>query len=441
MTQQATGNGERGTGLAARKAALSILTAVRKGEPFDLALDRALDGLEDADRRLAHEISAGVFRRQRDLDARLMPLARHGWSSVKAGLRDILRLAAYQLVALDRIPTHAAVSTAVDLARAEFGEKQSRFVNAILRQMGGRAAPPAFAMDPAASLASKHSHPDWLVKRWLERFGPEETEQLLEWNNTRPVLALQPARSTLEDLQKAFWESGVSARRAPFDAGLVVEGPRPSELPGFNEGAFVVQDPAQAMVVRFAAFPEGARVYDACAAPGGKSLGLGRSARLVLAGEVKEERLPRLRQNLERSGTGREFAVAASAAHPPVRQLDAVLLDAPCLGTGTLARHPDARWRATRDALKRIAARQTELLAAVAGAVRPGGWLVYATCSLEPEENEVQVQTFLERFPAFRRDPGSAVPAELLTPAGDLLLLPQRHGTDGAFAARLRRSA
>ncbi len=441
MTQEAARNEERGTGLVARRAALAILTEVRKGAPFDVALDRWLNGLADADRRLAHELAAGVFRRQRDLDSRLMPLARHGWSSVAHGLRDVLRLGAYQLIALDRIPSHAAVSTSVDLAREEFGEKQSRFVNAILRQMGGRVAPPAFAMDPGASLASKHSHPDWLVKRWVDRFGAEATEQLLEWNNTRPSLVLQPARGTLEELQKSFWESGVSARRARFDAGLIVENQRPAELPGFNEGRFVVQDPAQALVVRFTAFPEGAVVYDACAAPGGKSIGLGRTAARVIAGEINADRLPRLRQNLSRAGSGREFPVVASAGQPPVRPVDAVLLDAPCLGTGTLARHPDARWRATRDSLQRIATQQAELLVTVAGAVRPGGWLVYATCSLEPEENEAQVQAFLERFPAFRRDPGTAVPAELLTPNGDLLLLPQRHGTDGAFAARLRRTA
>lgn len=433
------GNEERGTGVAARRAALAVLTAVRKGEPFDLALDRALKGLEDADRRLAHELAAGVFRRQRDLDSRLMPLARHGWGSVALGLRDILRLAAYQLVALDRIPGHASVSTAVDLAREEFGEKESRFVNAVLRQMGGRVAPPAFAMDPGASLASQHSHPDWLVKRWVDRFGAEETGRLLQWNNTRPSLVLQPARGTIDALQQAFWESGVGTKRAPFDAGLIVENQRPTELPGFEEGKFVVQDPAQALVVRFTDFPPGATIYDACAAPGGKSIGLGRTAGRLLAGEMKSERLPRLRQNLTRAGSGREFVVLASAEHPPVREVDAVLLDAPCLGTGAFARHPDARWRATRDSLKRIASQQSQLLAAAAGAVRPGGWLVYATCSLEPEENEAQVQTLLERFPAFRRDPGSAVPAELLTPDGDLLLLPQRHGTDGAYAARLRR--
>ena len=435
-----TRTSELGTGVAPRRAALSVLTSVRKGAPFDQALDAALDGLADADRRLAHELAAGVFRRQRDLDARLMPLARHGWSSVALGLRDLLRLGAYQLVALDRVPVHAAVSTAVQLAREEFGEKESRFVNAVLRQMGGRTAAPAFEADPSASLANRHSHPDWLVRRWLARFGTEETERLLEWNNTRPLLVLQPARWTLEQLQQRFWESGVSARRAPFDAGLVVDHHRPADLPGFAEGAFQVQDPAQALVVRFAAFPRGATIYDACAAPGGKSIALGLTAGRVIAGELKRERLDRLRQNLARAGSGREFVVCASGLAPPCRAIDGVLLDAPCLGTGALGRHPDARWRASPESLDRIALQQRALLEAAAGAVRPGGWLVYATCSLEPEENETQVSHLLDRFPAFRRDPGTAMPPELLTPAGDLLLLPQRHGTDGGFAARLRHA-
>ncbi|MFN8651974.1 MAG: 16S rRNA (cytosine(967)-C(5))-methyltransferase RsmB [Gemmatimonadales bacterium] len=430
---------EEGEGLAPRRAALEILTAVRKGEAFEAALSRGIARLEDADRRLAHELAAGVFRQQRDLDARLMPLARHGWSSVSHELRDILRLGAYQLVALDRIPPHAAVSTTVDLARASLGEKTAGFVNAVLRQLGGRAAPPAFALDPAAHLASRHSHPDWLVRRWLDRFGAGETERLLEWDNTRPELVVQPARVSLDELQKRFWENGVSARRAPYDAGLVLEPCRPAELPGYDSGDFIVQDPAQALVARFAAFPADAVVYDACAAPGGKSIAIGRTVRRLIAGELKQDRLPRLRENLRRAGSGREFPLAASAAAPPIRPVDGILLDAPCLGTGTLARHPDARWRVNPTALARITGTQADLLLAVAEAVRPGGWLVYATCSIEPEENQDQVATLLARLPAFRRDPAPGLPQELLTPDGDLLLLPQRHGTDGAFAARLRR--
>jgi 16S rRNA (cytosine967-C5)-methyltransferase len=182
-------------------------------------------------------------------------------------------------------------------------------------------------------------------------------------------------------------------------------------------------------------------VYDACAAPGGKAIALGRAGRRVLAGELRLARARRLVENLARAGSGREYVVVASAAAPPCRTVDLVLLDAPCLGTGTLGRHPDARWRVGPDALRRLVEQQRLLLDSVATAVRAGGWLVYATCSLEPEENEEQVNGFLDRHPEFRRDPGDALPPQLLTAAGDLLLLPQRHGVDGAFAARLRSVA
>ncbi len=426
-------------GVAPRQAAYRVLRATDAGEAFEPALDRALGDLPEPDRRLAHELAAGVLRQRQDLDARLMPLVHRGWTTVQPELRDILRLGAYQLTALDRVPDHAAVSTTVELARTELGEGAARFANALLRGMGGRAAPPPASGDLARHLANRYSHPPWLVRRWLGRFGPAETEELLQWNNGRPALILQPARDDLPTLQRSLWDRGVASRRAPFDAGLVVEGSRPTELPGFAEGSFLVQDAAQALVVRFAAVPADATVYDACAAPGGKTIALGRIAARVLAGEIRRDRIPRLAQNLARAGSGREFVVRASAAHPPCRGADVVLLDAPCLGTGSFCRHPDARWKVSVDALGRLAEQQAQLLAGAAGAVRPGGWLVYATCSLEPEENEIQVDNFLVAHPAFAREPHAGMPRDLLTPRGDLLLLPQRHGVDGAFAARLRR--
>lgn len=427
-------------GLGARRAAYDVLRAVQDGEPFDQALGRAVHALDDADRRLAHELAAGVLRQRTDLDARLQLLVHRGWQSVTPPLRDLLRLGAYQLSALDRVPAHAAVSTTVELARSALGEKAARFANAILRGMGGRAAAPPETTDPAAHLADRYSHPVWLVRRWLARFGFDGTEQLLDYDNRRPVLVLQPAREDLATLQRRFWTSGIRTQRASFDAGLVLEPSRPATLPGYDAGAFIVQDPAQAMICRFAAVPDGTLVYDACAAPGGKTIALGHRARTVLAGELKAERAARLMENLRRAGSGREHVVVASALAPPCRPVDVVLLDAPCLGTGTLARHPDARWRISSGALARLAARQRLMLDSVGSAVRPGGWLVYATCSLEPEENEDQVDMFLERHRDFRRDPAPDTPGDLLTPTGDLLLLPHRHGVDGAFAARLARS-
>jgi 16S rRNA (cytosine967-C5)-methyltransferase len=215
---------------------------------------------------------------------------------------------------------------------------------------------------------------------------------------------------------------------------------RPADLPGFAEGGFIIQDAAQALVVRFFDLPADAVGYDACAAPGGKSIAIGRLVRLVVAADRQLRRVRRLRENLARAGSGREFAVVADAAAPPVRPVDAVILDAPCLGTGVFARHPDARWRVRPEALERLVAEAGTMIRAVAETVRPGGLLCFSTCSLEPEENEVQIERFLQSDPRFRREPGPAS-AELLTPAGDLMALPQRHGTDGAFAARLRRIA
>ncbi len=425
----------------ARQAALQVLLAVRQGEAFDRALDEALGSLSDADRRLTHELAAGVLRRQAELDARLIPLVRHGWGNVEPSLRDVLRIGAYQLTALDRVPTHAAVSTSVDLARSRGGNKAAGFVNALLRKLGGRSAAPSLALDPAAHFAALYSHPDWLVARWLDRYGQDDTVALMEWNNSPPALVLQAAREDPRQLETRWRAAGITPEPVAFGTGWMSPARRPTDVPGYAEGAFVVQDPAHALVARFAGAEPGMTVFDACAAPGGKSIALGRRAAVVVSADQKRDRVVRLAQNLERAGSGREHAVIADAMHPCIASADIVLLDAPCLGTGTFARHPDARLRVTPEALARLARQQAALLDALSNVVRPGGWLVYATCSLEPEENENQVDALLARDARFERDPGPAVPAELRTPSGDLQLLPFRHGTDGAFAARLRRRA
>ncbi len=217
--------------------------------------------------------------------------------------------------------------------------------------------------------------------------------------------------------------------------------PPPAQLPGFSEGGFVVQDPAHALVCRYAAFPPGAMVYDACAAPGGKSVALERGGARLLAGDGRRERVGRLVETARRAGVAIQVAVADLLAAPfRSEALAGVLVDAPCSATGTMARHPDARWRVTQRTIARAAARQRTLLAAAAALVRPGGLLVYATCSLEPEENNDIVTEFLARHSQFARVPAAgAVPADLLTPAGDFQSLPQRHGMDGAYAARLGR--
>jgi len=429
-----------------------VLHDLRRGEPFDRALHRALSGLDDADRALAHEIAAGVLRCRDQLDAALVPFLSAGTAGVRDDVLDILRLGAYQLKFLDRIPRHAAVDTAVTLARRFGGAGVGGFVNAVLRHVSREADAQSRSTaetrpDPEAparpeTLALRYSHPAWLVARWTERFGAAQTERLLELNNSRPSLVIQPARWSEDAIITAFDTAGIAWHRATFGAGLIVEGRRPTELPGFGAGAWYVQDSAQAMVVQFAAIPQGALVFDAAAAPGGKAIALSKTARFLVAGDRHRSRVRRLRQNLERAGCGPAAALVADAEDPPVRAADVVLLDAPCLGTGVFTRHPDARWRVTEAALFALVAQSARLLRALAATVAQGGLLVFATCSLEPEENELQVEAFLESHPQFRREPPPTdlVPSGMLTEVGDLALLPHLHGSDGAFATRLRRT-
>ena len=405
------------------------------GAPFVDARDRAVGTLSERDRRLAFELSAGVLRSRRALDDAL-DLRR-----ADPRLHDILRLGAYQLHRLTRVPAHAAVSTSVELARETAGEGAARYVNQALRRL-------AAAENDDGELAA--THPEWLLARWRERFGAEETRALIEWNDRKPSLVLQPVRWTTEALRTALTEAGFHVANAPFGAGLTVErgratlhSPLPSRLPGYADGGFIVQDPAQALVARFAAIDQGARVYDACAAPGGKAVALAAAGARVTAGDARVPRLGRLVDTVARTGVAIPI-VAADLLCAPFRpaQWESVLLDAPCSATGTMARHPDARWRVRPEAISRLARRQTALLDAAARLVRPHGVLVYATCSLEREENTDQVEAFLERHQDFRRAPvPGAVASALVTAAGDLQLLPQRHAIDGAYAARLVRSA
>jgi 16S rRNA (cytosine967-C5)-methyltransferase len=425
-------------GLSPRRAAFAVLEQVRAGKPFEIALDRAVKRLPGPDRRLAHELAAGVLRSQTALDEHLAPLVSRGWDSVAPELKDVLRLGAFQLTSLDRVPAHAAVDTSVALAKATAGARAGGFVNAVLRKL--KRTDTTESVASPERLAAAASHPSWLVERWVRRFGAEEAAELLRWNNARPRLVLQPARASQEALESRWREAGIQVTPAPFGAGLITSRTRPRELPGYDEGDFIVQDPAQALLAWFADLPPGATLYDACAAPGGKAITLGRGTGRVIAGDAGQGRVRRLAANLRRAGSGREHAIVADARRAPLRPVDAVLVDAPCLGTGTFARHPDARWRVEPDALAELARRQAELLEEASRVVAPGGLLLYSTCSIEPEENREQVDGFLARHPEFRREPSETFPTALTSPEGDLMILPQRHHMDGAFAARLRRA-
>ncbi len=367
------------------------------------------------------------MRNRRTLDAHLKPLVTATWRHTPADLKDLLRIGAYQLTILTRIPAYAAVETTVDLAKAACGAKPAGLVNAVLRKLAaaGRHLP---AVSGGTSLAQRYSHPEWLVQRWLRRFGPRGTEALLRYNNNPPPLTLQPVRWSLNQLRTALEDRGIRTQDAPFGSGLTISGVQVAELPGFAQGAFIAQDATQARLLQFAAISEGATVWDACAAPGGKTALLAKG-RKVLASDLRRERLPLLLDTLRRVALTVPVVLADARTPPlPTGTFDAVLVDAPCTATGTIARHPDARWRLSPDRITRLQQLQMEILEGAAPIVRPGGLLVYLTCSLEPEENEIQIDRFLDRHRDYTRE------------GEDQYIFPPDAGTDGGYGARLRRA-
>ena len=366
-----------------------------------------------------------MLRNRNKLDQSLAPLVSGSWRRTPDDLKDLLRIGAHQVLRLSRIPSYAAVQTTVDVAKRARGPDGARLINAVLRRLVEQSD--AGARPSEGGLAAIYSHPEWLVARWLARFGEERTEALLQRNNEQPPLTLQPVRWPAERLREELARDGVAHCDAVSGPGIIVRGRAVAALPGYREGAFVVQDAGSARLLEHARIPDGALVWDACAAPGGKAASLATRCR-VLASESRRSRIARLVDTVSRAAPT-VLVAAADARRPPVRgdSMDVVLVDAPCTATGTMARHPDARWRLEPDRIEHMARLQSVILTGAAPVVREGGLLVYITCSLEPEENEERVDRFLKRHSHFSRD------------GEDLFLMPGDTGTDGGYVARLRR--
>jgi len=424
---------------------LQVLGAVRRGVLADRALHRAQSGLPARDRAWVHELAYGALRLRGRLDRRIAVVTRRGLEAVEPDLLDILRLGTYQLTEMGGVPDWAAVNETVELAKPR-GRRAAGFVNGVLKSVA-RADPeagfPDPVKDPVGHLSAWGSHPRWLVERWLDRWGLDGTRRLVDTNNQRAALFLRPlgiaVAEAIARLQAAGIEGeavgGVNAiRLAP---GVVPEAAL-AAVPA------VVQDPAAGLVADCTGPVDGAIVADLCAAPGGKAIalaagGVGNRPRRVVASDLSARRLRRLRENAERVGGLALDVVAADARRPAVAGADVVLVDAPCSGTGTFRRHPDARWRLEPSDSASLARLQDELLEGAARVVALGGLLVYATCTLESEENGDRVTAFLERHGDFAAEPCSGVDPAFVDEGGRLLVLPHVHGFDGAFAARLRR--
>jgi 16S rRNA (cytosine967-C5)-methyltransferase len=428
-------------GLGARRVAARVVAELI-GQERPPALDEAMAGalradrLEPADAALARAIAIATFRRlgqiRRALDTRLD----RGLPAGKPRLVAVLATACAQILDL-AVPDHAAVDLAVRLAKADSRTAGlAGVVNAVLRRVAREREAILAAGDPLAE-----NTPDWRARRWISAYGPERAGEIARAHLVPAAIDLTLRQEIGEEAEA--WIGRLGATRQPTGSlRLPADGPAIPDLPGFAEGAWWVQDAAAAIPARLLAVGEGERVLDLCAAPGGKTMQLASRGAVVTALDRSAPRLGRLRENLSRLGLSATIAVADATLYE-AEPFDAVLLDAPCSATGTIRRHPDVAWAKAEDDIARLAELQGRLLDRAADLVRPGGRLVYCTCSLEPEEGEAQVEAFLARDPRFTRVPVQAGEVggrhDLIDPRGDLRTLPS-HGLDGFFASRLTRA-
>jgi len=409
------------TGLRPRLLAWQVLQAVAGGAYADGALERVLQragSVPGADRALLTELAYGTIRQQGLLDGWLDQLGKVPASRQPPKLRWVLQLGAYQLLFCGGIPASAAVNTSVELARAVGLARLAPVVNGLLRELArrhGDGAEPWTGLtlppQPAAALALRRSLPPWLAEALLAWLPPDQAESVAAASNAVPQLDLRVnrLRTNREQLQQDLAAAGVaSAAIADLDQALTLSG-RSGELrrlPGYGEGHWSVQDRSAQRVVGLLDPQPGQWVLDACAAPGGKATQIAEACGdrgTVWAVDRAEARLRRLARNAERLGLTSIQVLCADACNLPqlrpdwLGRFDRILLDAPCSGLGTLARHADARWRLGEAAIDELVALQRRLLAALAPLLRPGGLLVYATCTMHPRENQEQVRWFLQQ--------------------------------------------
>ncbi len=404
-------------------------------------------GLSAADTRLAWELTLGTIKFKAFLDFALRPfLSKPQALPVQA--RTLLRLGAYQLLLLSKIPAHAAVHTSVELAKQRLTLPHVRVINAVLRALARQGAPslPDPKAEPAAHAAVAYSLPLFLVRRWLERFGADPAGEMFRAANEPPPLAARVhlGRTTRAQAQAALRADGVATEPGLLPESLLLErGIRPADCPGLAEGWLYFQDQASQLVGRLVDPRPGQVCLDLCSAPGGKATHLAEllaGAGQVLAYDRNAQRLQRVEANARRLHLDN---LTVLAELPAGLQADRVLVDAPCSGLGTLRRHAEARWRVAEPDLARLGSEQSALLELGAEYVKPGGQLIYATCTTEPEENEHVVNRFLDAQPAFRLLPGPGAggdPAAAFWSAdGFFRTFPGHPDLDGLFAARLER--
>jgi 16S rRNA (cytosine967-C5)-methyltransferase len=466
---RANGSGRRRTQMAispARKIAYDVLKRVEAEGAYasDLLHTDLGAGVQGNDAALATELTMGVLRWRRLLDFLLEQNLDKPVARLDLPVALALRMGLYQMRFLERIPARAAVDESVELVKRARKSSAASLVNAVLRRMAPKAKSPADKMLPdelgiAERLGIVHSHPSWMVERWLARLGQEKTVAVLDANNRTPRLSCAPANSNdRDDLIRELELAGLHVESGKLlNNAFAVSGGSAGRAKAFQAGKISIQDEASQTIPLLLGVQKGHRVLDLCAAPGGKTAALVRAAGdagLVVAGDLHGHRLRAMGAQFERLGLKRAHFVELDATKPlPLVMLfDRILVDAPCSGTGTLGRHPEIRWRLRSQQLAEFHVLQTEILRNACAQLASGGRLVYSTCSLEPEENEEVVDQILRSSPDVRRAPKSQT-AKVLEPhlteglraenlfdqIGDFRILPGDRESDGFFAAVVQK--
>lgn len=438
----------RGT---AREAALDVLTRIDADRAYsNLLLNQTLQRykLDKPDAGLATEIVYGTVQRLNTIDYFLTPFVAKGLAKLEPWVRSLLRLSFYQLYYLDRIPEHAIVNEAVNLAKRRGHSGISGMVNGVLRNVLRRKGELALPADlsPAARIALEESHPEWMVRRWMAQYGEAVTRDLCRANNEPPRVSLRVNRLRMEPqaLIERLKKQGLDAQASALaPSGVVVRGGGNMALtPEFASGLFSVQDESSMLVAEWVDPQPGERVLDCCAAPGGKTTHLAEKMGdrgEIVACDVHEHKAQLIAEQAARLDLKSIRSQTADARelgrYYPPESFDRILLDAPCSGLGVIRRKPDLKWTKTEAEIASVCAVQRELLSSVAPLLKPGGVLVYSTCTVEKAENEEMVQCFLREHPEFSADapPGGQ--------AAMRQLMPYEYGSDGFFIARLCKRA
>lgn len=447
---------------SARESALQVLINVEEREAYaNLALGALLEksDMDKLDRAFTTELVYGTLRTRNTLDWALGRYLRRPLPGLPAAVRNILRLGAYQILFMDRVPDAAAVNEAANLARRNGHAGIVKFVNGVLRNLarGKDNLPyPDPGEDPVNYIALRYSHPGWLVRRWLEEFGYEQTAALCEADN-RPApntVRVNTLKINAGELSTRLESCGVKALKGRYaEDCLQLEGfVSLGRLAPFQEGLFQAQDESSILVGQAVRPAPGSRVIDVASAPGGKATHLAQIMKNrgeILALDVHEHKIKLIKENCRRLGVEIVRTLLADARRLPEEYTgwaDYVLVDAPCSGLGVLRRRPDARWRKGEEQIKELVSLQAQILDAAAVALKPGGVLVYSTCTITREENLGQVEGFLRRHRDFRAEPLTGLLPDSLDHAGTmsrgyLQILPHLHGLDGFFIARLKKQS